>query len=317
MSPYLSIVVTGRNDDYGGRFVYRFNHFLDHLSALCERHQLDTELIVVEWNPVPDKPPLADVLNWPRGLRHFRTRLLGVSAALHERLENADRIPFFEFCAKNVGIRRAAAPFVLSTNADVLPSNELIKHLATHPLKDDRVYRVSRWDVRGDLPEGLDVDQRLRYCAQHVYQRTVEDRFVAVPGLDRVRFKRWWSNLWRWGGRAMEYRLSTCAAGDFTLMAAERWRRLRGYPQMPSMTGLDSFLLYVAVTDGLIEQRWTDPIRLYHQDHQRQHTARLHTFDYTWHRRQRRLMLRGGEPLILNDEQWGLADEQLPEIQID
>ncbi len=315
--PYLSVVVSGRNDDYGGHFLHRFTHFLDNLSALCERHALDTELIVVEWNPVADRPRLAEVLDWPRGLNHFRTRLLTVSAELHARFEQADRIAFFEFHAKNAGIRRAAAPFVLSTNADVLPNEELIAHLAQRTLRDDRAYRISRWDIEGQLPADIEGERRLRYCAEHVYRTTVQDRFVAVGQIDRVRYKRWWSNLWRWGNRALEYRLYTCAAGDFTLMSADGWSRLRGYPQVPSMTGLDGFLLFAAVAAGLKQHVFAEPMRLYHQDHQRQHAQRLKTFDYDWYRAKRREMLKRRQALILNDEQWGLGDVTLPEQSID
>src|ERR1044071_9671698 len=62
IAPYLSIIITGRNDDFGGDFNTRlfraleFNHH--HLSARGVPH----EFILVEWRPVPAKPWLAEVL---------------------------------------------------------------------------------------------------------------------------------------------------------------------------------------------------------------------------------------------------------------
>jgi len=63
--PYLSVVVTSRNDDHGGNLRRRMQVFVSALVAQCRRHQLPAELIVVEWNPPSDRPRLAEALEWP------------------------------------------------------------------------------------------------------------------------------------------------------------------------------------------------------------------------------------------------------------
>src|SRR5688500_7300882 len=58
---FLSIVITGRNDGYGGDFNARF------LRALRFNHEqllgagIDHEFVLVEWAPPADRPLLVDV----------------------------------------------------------------------------------------------------------------------------------------------------------------------------------------------------------------------------------------------------------------
>jgi hypothetical protein len=51
MRPYISIVVVGRNDDYGGDFLKRISTFARSLGRQVSKHPGLIELVVVEWNP--------------------------------------------------------------------------------------------------------------------------------------------------------------------------------------------------------------------------------------------------------------------------
>jgi hypothetical protein len=53
-APYLSVVVTTRNDDHGGDPLKRLQTFVNTFAAQCVRTGLDAEVIVVEWNPPDD-----------------------------------------------------------------------------------------------------------------------------------------------------------------------------------------------------------------------------------------------------------------------
>ena len=64
-APRLSVVVTGRNDDYGGDFRSRFELFAQTLLTQFEELGLSGELVIVEWNPPSDRPRLADAVHWP------------------------------------------------------------------------------------------------------------------------------------------------------------------------------------------------------------------------------------------------------------
>ena len=54
-APYLSVVATARNDDHGGNLLRRMQIFVDAWINQSKRHQLSSELILVEWNPPQDR----------------------------------------------------------------------------------------------------------------------------------------------------------------------------------------------------------------------------------------------------------------------
>lgn len=166
--PYLSVVVATRNDDHGVDLLRRTQIFLEGLAAQARRHRLDTELIVVEWNPPADRPPLAETLAWPASGPYFSARVITVPEDVHRRLKHSERLPLFQMIAKNVGIRRARGEFILATNVDLLFSDELMSFLARRSLRHDRLYRVDRYDAAADVPYPAPIEEQLAWCEQHV-----------------------------------------------------------------------------------------------------------------------------------------------------
>ena len=53
--PYLSIIVVSRNDDHGGHLLGRMQMFTGDLLEQLEDNRLESELIIVEWNPPAGK----------------------------------------------------------------------------------------------------------------------------------------------------------------------------------------------------------------------------------------------------------------------
>src|SRR4051794_15943339 len=153
--PYLSVVVTARNDDHGGNPLYRFQCFIDSLAAQCVHYKLRCELIIVEWNPPFDRPRLRDALSWPESAGWCDIRIIEVPHELHTRLAHAEALPLFQMIAKNVGIRRARGQFILATNIDVIFDDSLMQRIARRRLVPGRLYRVDRYDV----PERVQKDQ--------------------------------------------------------------------------------------------------------------------------------------------------------------
>src|ERR1044072_4643258 len=100
--PYLSIVVTTRNDDHGGDPLKRLQAFVNTLAAQCRRTSLDAEVIVVEWNPPPDRPRVSELCRVPEDTP-FRLRFVEVSPALHQQRRFGSVLPLFQMIAKNVG----------------------------------------------------------------------------------------------------------------------------------------------------------------------------------------------------------------------
>jgi hypothetical protein len=166
--PYLTVVAASRNDDHGGGMTRRMQTFVNALVAQCDRHRLPTELILVDWNPPSERPGLADALDWPASAGYCSVRVIQVPPELHSRLAHADRLPFFQMIAKNVGIRRARAPFVLATNVDLVFPDALMRFLARRKLEPETVYRVDRLDISNGIDPSWPIERQLDYCRRSV-----------------------------------------------------------------------------------------------------------------------------------------------------
>lgn len=333
-APYLSVVVTARNDDHGGNLLGRMQLFLDTFRAQCERFALDAEVIVVEWNPPPlssGRLRLRDALRLPHVPR-CPVRIIEVPAAIHDTFPHAARLPLFQMIAKNVGIRRSRGAFVLATNIDILFSDALVRRIAERHLRRDRMYRVDRWDIPADVP----ATDSLGFAARNVIRinaregttdcRTGQLHRIYKPPTWRERLMGW--RLWPITAHA---RLHTNACGDFTLMHRDRWFDLRGYPELAMYSmHLDSVLCHAAHHGGARECVFPSDCRAYHiehaagsgfaPEHQDKLDARLrdagvpqlsHAQFAAW----ARAMRRERRPIIVNGPDWGLANHVLCEEQ--
>ena len=168
LTPYLSLVVTARNDDHGGDLLKRMQAFTDGWIEQSNRYGLPSELIIVEWNPLPGRAPLAEALRWPEGNHYCEVRVLTVPAEVHQRYRHAAVLGLYQMIAKNVGIRRARGNFVLATNIDILFSSELVERLARQDLRPEKMYRMDRLDARSEIPENAGVEERLAWCGRNL-----------------------------------------------------------------------------------------------------------------------------------------------------
>lgn len=174
-TPLLSVVVTSRNDDHGGSLLRRMQTFVNGLINQCKRHNLHAELILVEWNPPPDRPRFAQALHWPHDPSPCEVRIIEVPPERHARLKHSEALPLFQMIAKNVGIRRARGQFILATNIDIIFSDELIRYMTSGQLRSGRMYRIDRYDVMTDVPVDAPVEEQLEYCQQHMIRINARD----------------------------------------------------------------------------------------------------------------------------------------------
>ncbi|MFH1135484.1 MAG: tetratricopeptide repeat protein [Pseudomonadota bacterium] len=290
-APYLSLVVTSRNDDHGGDMNKRMRLFIDDLVFQCRRTGLQAELIVVEWNPPRDRPRLREALPWPESPGPLTIRLLEVPPELHERLKNSDRMGLFQMIAKNVGLRRARGKFVLATNIDLVFSDELIDFLARRELNPRCFYRVDRYDVPEGVLAGFPSHEALLdYCRKNVIRVHRDQREVHAN-----------------------------ACGDFTLLSREKWAELKGYPELELWSiYIDGLLVHMAHAAGLRQVVLLDPMRVYHAEHKKgwaveqPTTQEIPRLDYNrdylpWVQK----MMEEKRPLTPNRESWGLAGESI------
>jgi hypothetical protein len=164
--PYLSVVATTRNDNHGGDLTKRTQTFIDGLAAQATRHRVPLELVLVEWNPPPDRRSLAEEMRWPKSTPFYRTRVITVPAQVHATLDPEFRLPLYQMIGKNVGIRRARAPFILATNIDLLFSDALFREFK-RGLDPDKLYRADRYDIEASVPADASVDDALAYGDSH------------------------------------------------------------------------------------------------------------------------------------------------------
>jgi hypothetical protein len=270
-------VAASRNDGHGVHALQRTQAFIDGLGDHARRFRRTIELILVEWNPPPDKPGLADVLSVP-SVAGFTVKIVIVPPQIHQNLGGPERLAFYQMIAKNVGIRRAAGDAVLATNIDILLSDELFLK-ATGPLEDGRVYRADRFDIPFDPASSIDpVELRCsrpirihrRNGIEHPDNGVSEPHIIGLGGLVSQLFLRpsllvrkvfapsahngpaGLPRLRR--GFIKVFFLPTVhgnACGDFTLMTKSSWLELRGYPEWVMHSwSLDSLLLYQAAAAG-------------------------------------------------------------------
>lgn len=350
-APYLSFVAASRNDDHGGGLLHRMQVFAEALLAGCDAHRLDAELVLVEWNPPPDRPRLADAIRWP-GSRTCTVRIIEVSPDLHRRFAGSDALPLHQMIAKNAGIRRARGRFVAATNVDVLFSDRLLATLARRDLDGGAFYRTDRHDVSAAIPEGASYADRLAYCRNHVLRVHRRDgtRDLGTGATSRIYRPLWQLRAARLlaplavlpllAGPLENARenlafvrafgaLHTNASGDFTLMARRHWHALTGYWEFAGFPAyVDGLLCYAAKFSGLAERALPDPACVYHLEHGQGSGFDQYASGAFWKRlaaagvsrvtREQYVatlgdMKAGRLPLARNGPGWGLGDADLPE----
>src|SRR6266850_1746102 len=113
----LSIVVTGRHDNYGGDSYTRFLRTLRFNWGALREHGVACEAVLVEWNPIEGRPTLFDITRAQLD-DDVASAFVGVivDRRYHDACTQDAKLGYLEYLAKNVGIRRANGRIVLVTN---------------------------------------------------------------------------------------------------------------------------------------------------------------------------------------------------------
>lgn len=346
--PYLSVVMCSRNDDYGGNMLQRMQVSLSGLLEQLEKHRIESELILVDWNPPADKPLLKDVLIWPDRLRYCTIRVIVVPPLIHRRYEYSNKTSMNVNVAINCGIKRSRGDFILPSNVGLLYSDDLVSYIASKGLKKKERYRVDRCDVDRNVVECDTLEKQLDYCKNniictnaHIPKRTPRMRLMRndLPNLH------------------------TNACGDFQLMSRCYWHLFRGYRESGIISSYtDGLLSYASYAAGIREIVLNNPMRLYHIDHDdklndmikrtklpfenwlslplvptwfnnkiislygrflmlmgykyKSSVYGIPTLDSAEYRKIARDMVAGKHSFVLNDGNWGLGEESLEEFVI-
>lgn len=184
--PWFAAVVVGRNDDYMSDFVERLRATLE-----WNTHYLVNEVVFVEWNPPADRELLSPRLaNDFKGLRAYV-----VPAEIHQRICENENIKLLEYHAKNVGIRRAQSPWIISTNADAAVGLDAVNELLKSDLDDNAVWTAQRFDIPWS-----------------------EGRQTRISLIDSLRYR-----------RVIPY--APLGTGEFCLASKTLWHKARGFDE--------------------------------------------------------------------------------------
>ena len=325
--PYLSIVVTARNDNYGYNFLFRAQNFLDNLVFLCEKYKLPSELIFVEWNPPKDRDRMWKSLKIPGHRKFLRIRFIEVPLKVHRKFNDSEKFPLFEYIGKNVGIRRAEGDFVLITNPDLIFNGELVSFLSRRLLKEDCFYRAYRFDMEEYLPEGLAPGKAIDFCRKNwrlsrgVFFKGIRLRKFSLReirnkiGIIELNARCFLYEIFNPDRKYLRYGWGD-PAGDFTMMSKESWLRFWGFPEftVPS-NGVDGYGIILAAASGLKMIKLGKKLRIYHQFHERPFSGKI-KWDMEEFIKNANKMLVEKKAVRLNGKNWGLAGIRLKEKRL-
>ena len=237
-APSVTIVITARHDNYGGDVSERILKPLEFNAARLSERGVVYEVVLVEWDPIPGRPLLSEVLATRLPDLTERTlRRIVVAPEYQRALTQNPRAGYMEYLAKNVGIRRAAAPFVLVSNIDILLGKAVVEALSTGRLATGTIYRSPRYDIK------LGVDQSgLSWDVLEDPANQFHRSILRPP-------------------------LFSHGSGDFLLADRETFHRLRGFNEVyrVARAGIDQNFLAKAHGAGHVIEELPGPV--YHINH--------------------------------------------------
>jgi hypothetical protein len=285
---FITFVIAGRNDDYGGNFVGRLLHFLRTVICSCLVCGIQAEIVLVEWNPSPDRQLLRDLLHSVRTTKSAPVRIITVPPEIHMRLPNSNKMTFFEYIAKNIGIRKARGKFILCTNPDVVFSPEMFTWLGSGQIDEGEFYRIDRIDFHPTDQTDVSSRDYIRLAKRSAFRiarrhNRMNDEPFAIFANKGIYEANYFSEplagekahpylpQFEASSQATEtFGLHVNASGDFLLASGDAWRAIGGYPESTdSFTHLDGC--------GVARMRWLGlrqiillpPIMMLHANHSR------------------------------------------------
>lgn len=336
---YLSIIICGRNDNYGGDFTKRLQLFFDWNIKYLEKHQIQSEIVFVNWNPIQENLPIEELITFPTNRKFCSVRIINVPKEIHQNYINENirkSLPLLEFIAKNAGIVRAKGEYLLVTNADIIISDKIFETLSRKVLESTYYYRSVRCDFK---------NTNQYYSEEDLLSNTFKVFFPGgvcdfVAGLNiskltqsfaydtfKLKFKKMlsWLSLHVFKSNFLqniffkaEWFAHCNASGDFILAHKNNWLKSMAFMEDTYIsTHTDSIMTLNMKYSGMKEKIFPYPI--FHQEHNRR-------FDFNEANSDMDLMYKKlqevGKKIILNKKivsnnnpnTWGLQQYNLEEI---
>lgn len=204
MKEKISVVVIGKNDDYGGNLSHRFTHCLNILTQSFD------EIIYVDWKS-NGKSLIEEVINDVQKRDNIKSYIVTEEDIQNNNPEYID-YSIVEVIARNIGIRRATNEWILVTNVDVLIESFDLTEFNKHTL-----YTSARIDV----PQEVHIDYRdSTKLLNHIKEN--KDRFKMQPDAV-IDGKSVWDSGDVWS--------LVVGCGDFQFAHKDVWNGIRGYEE--------------------------------------------------------------------------------------
>jgi hypothetical protein len=318
----ISFILTARNDDYGGNFLFRLTTSIKVLSFLVRKHNLAAELMIIEYNPPANAEPLAVALNeWKNA--GMPIRIVTIPPAFHDKVRQESKTPFLEYVAKNIGIRRARGEYIVTANPDIVFSEELITFLKQGPLDDHAFYRVDRHDMPAHgLDDVVAPEAILQKCPE------IANRAWTDHGQEYLKYRRWWKrflkhpmpdNLRLFPGFNGFRRLlntftpttyHTYASGDFIMAHHSVWEKLQGFDERPFLSHIDGYAIHNLIALGF--KQIILPFPIFHINH-RESNSQRQMLALTEYKKDAEEISRTKIPKHTGPVNWGAPDEYFEE----
>ncbi len=322
MKPLLSIVLVGRNDNYGGDFKVRLQNCIKQLHQNLTSAEIKSEIIFVCYNPLPDEVEIDKFIDWPTQNEYVSTKVVVVANHIHKDFiaQNSQVIdyPVLEYFAKNIGIRRATGEFVLCMNPDILIDEKNYSMLKN--LNPSFFYRADRVDFDSNTQEySIEIAQKnVTNIRVKAYTRKFsppihlnkfwfwEAKFRALVNIIVHRIVYVLNPIWsKKHHPKFEFSYHCNASGDFMLMSRKSWFDIGGYKENASVIiHTDSLMVAQAVKQGLKQKVLKFPI--YHKDHSRNFESNSHQNIYLEFQATAQKIMNGKLDIQMNVDFWGL-----------
>ena len=148
----LSIVLGGRDDNYGEQFIERLEQAVSHNLKLLDSSGIDYEMIVDDFNPINEQYLYVNSL-MEEVLQHPRVKNLIVDPSVSDA-EDLTPSTYYEYFAKNAGCRISTGKLIFITNSDIMMTEELIDEIKGELDSDDKEDVFYRCRMRGDISLG-------------------------------------------------------------------------------------------------------------------------------------------------------------------
>jgi hypothetical protein len=139
----ISLITVGRDDNFAEDFIFRLHKSISSNIKFLEKNNIKFEYIVVDWFPINEQylyqnNELKDLLS------DSRIKNIVVKNTIAQT-ENLNALVFYEYFAKNVGIRAAQNDYIFIVNSDIIVPqkmwDEIIKVLCMDSIESQHFYR--------------------------------------------------------------------------------------------------------------------------------------------------------------------------------